>query len=143
MKNNELTLKGKIDSKGNLLIPMKVLTNFLGQHKGKGIIATFNVYSPNDSKLLQHYYYNGVIPSVQKGFAELGDILTSKETIERLELLSPWTHSVSFNVFNNSSIDEIIQVEDLTMKDFISHIDFIKQYAAENLHVYICDPNED
>ena len=75
MKNNELTLKGKIDSKGNLLIPMKVLTNFLGQHKGKGIIATFNVYSPNDSKLLQHYYYNGVIPSVQKGFAELGDIL--------------------------------------------------------------------
>ena len=38
MKNNELTLKGKIDSRGNLLIPMKVLTDFPGQHKGKGIV---------------------------------------------------------------------------------------------------------
>lgn len=120
----QIVESGEISDKGKLVIPMDRVTEFLHHNKGKRIIVTFEVAEKGSSNALLRYYFGYVIPTIQQALTKLGNRLTKKQTDE-------WLRSISPIMEGKESIQDIPQ------SDMVEHIEFLKEYCAENLDVYI------
>lgn len=140
MKPHEFTIAGRTNGQGNLLMPVSELKDFTSKHPNKRILLTLKVYEPGTSTALRGYYYGYVIKAVQEGFTEIGERLTMERTEQRLRELSPVTHRTEYDEDGNKS-DYLLSISELDNAELIEHIDIIKQFAAEELSVFIEDPS--
>ena len=125
---NKISESGIIGMDGKLRLPMDRVNGFLAANKGRRAIVTFESVLPGSSDALLGYYYGYVVPAVRDAFKETGERKTDEQTDEFLVDKFPKDHP---------GIEKADQFNQSEMLDFL---EWLKQYAAENLFVYIEDP---
>lgn len=112
---------GRVSQDGGVKLPMDRVRQELRKSAGKRVLVTF-VVMEEPSEAMLGYYYGYILPTVRKALYELGEIYTDDETSDFLSSAygsDEWKHDK----------DEMRK-----------YIEFLQQYAAENLDVYIHDP---
>lgn len=140
MKQHEINIAGKVTKDGRLTMYMGELNQFTKKWPNARIIATFRVFQPGTSAALRGYYYNCVVPTVQRALWETGDRKTNEQTEYWLREMSPIMYRES-DPEAGRYVTELREIGDLDNSELIEHIDTIKQFCAEELNVYIEDPN--
>lgn len=131
MKTYKISECGRIDLKGNLLIPMDRVREFFRGNKGKRIIVKFECVE--DATELQIFYYEKyIVPTMCAALHENGVRLNQEKTDEYLVFEYPGDSLTPMGT-NARKGRELNKAQ---MSDFI---DWLKQYAAENYSVYIED----
>ena len=132
MKTDKISESGIITDNGQLRLPMDRLNAFFASNKGKRVVVRFEAATPGSTALQQAYYYNYVIPCVVEALREQGT-RKSEDATDR------WLISQYPGGFRYDGAEQHVarQLTTTQMSDFL---DWLKQFAAENLYVYIEDP---
>lgn len=122
-----IQVTGRIDKDGQVLMPVQEIRNRCALFKGRRIVVTIEVLAGDCTENQKAYYFGYVVPTVQDAMRELGERRNSRQVDLMLRTSYPdWT---------GKSIDQFDRRE---MSDFLQ---WVQQYAAENLNVYIDDPS--
>ena len=121
-----------INDNGRLLMPMDRLNAFFSANRGQRVIVRFETAEPGSSKLQLAYYYNYVLPCVVEALREQGTRI-SEERADRW-LIEQYPGGFSYDGNKQTVARQLTQPQ---MSEFL---EWLKQYAAENLYVYIEDP---
>lgn len=116
---------GVIDSKGQLRMPMDRLRDVFRLNKGKRVLVYFEFEQRGTSEAQIGYYYNYIVPTIRKALWETGMRLDENST-------DRWLCGMC-------SFIEVETARELKSEDMSNFIDWLKQYAAENLDVFIED----
>lgn len=131
MKADKICESGIIDAKGQLRMPMDRLNAFFAANKGKRIVVRFEAAEPGSSELQLAYYYNYIVPTIQTALWENGDRRTEKQ-------VDLWLRQQCASCYNEYG--GLLEARKISKPDFSDFIEWLKQFAAENLYVYIEDP---
>lgn len=128
---DEVRLKGQ-STNGKLVISGKSeMTDFLLRNTGKRILITMQSFDRRTTEAIIGFYYGKIIPDVRQAYKATGLHLTEADTELRLRHESPLMQTAG---------GRMKTVYDLDMEQMVEYIDWIKQYAAENLFTFIIDP---
>lgn len=129
---DKISESGIISADGQLRMPMDRLNAFFAANKGKRVVVRFEAATPGSTALQQAYYYNYVIPCVVEALREQGT-RKSEDATDR------WLMEEYPGGGNPDTVSLVCarQLDQRQMSDFL---DWLKQFAAENLYVYIEDP---
>lgn len=133
MANNLISESGIITGNGQLRLPMDRLNAFFAANKGKRVVVRFEAAEPGSTELQLAYYYNYVVPTVCAALLETGQRMTEDWTDRYLIGEYPGELQMQGG-------KAVLYGRQLTKKQMSDFLDWLKQYAAENLYVYIEDP---
>ena len=143
---DKISESGIIGKDGQLRMPMDRLKEFFAANKGKRVVVRFEAAEPGSSELQLAYYFNYIVPTIQTALYELGERMNEKKVDEWLRQQCP---SI-FETFIPPTKEQAKQgsfgctetkgIRDLSVLEMSDYLDWLKQYAAENLSVYIEDP---
>lgn len=127
---SKISETGMVTSAGQLLLPMDRVNAFLSKQKGRRIIAIFEAVEPGSSAAQMAYYFKYILPTIREALYETGERKTEAQTDLWLRGLCPtcWT-----------AYGELMKIHEMSQTEMSDFIDWLKQFAAENLHVYIED----
>lgn len=128
---DKLSESGIITANGQLRLPMDRLNAFLAANKGKRIVVRFEAAEPGSSELQLAYYFNYIVPTIQTALWENGDRRTEKQ-------VDLWLRQQCASCYNDYG--GLLEARQISKPDFSDFIEWLKQFAAENLYVYIEDP---
>lgn len=140
MKRREIETTGTVDQSGKLKMYMGELNAFLAQHKGERILAQFTAIPVGTSEALTGYYFKYIVPTIKAALLETGERKTEQETDEWLRELSPICWNEHVDLETGEYFHEIHSVVELGNSAMTEFIEWIKEFAAENLNVFIEDP---
>lgn len=118
---------GVIGTDGKLRLPMDRVNAFCAANKGRRVVVRFEAAAPGSSAALLGYYYGYVVPTARDAFKELG-ILKTEDQTDR------------FLVFEYPGDITKETAREFDQREMLDFLEWLKQYAAENLYVYIEDP---
>ena len=136
MKTTKISESGFVFNDGALRMPMDRLNAFFADHKGCRITATFEATEPGTTAAQRSYYYKYVVPTIQQAIKETGERKTEKAVDKWLVEQYPGDKSES-EIGLGIDVTEARHLNRTQMSDFL---EWLKQFAAENLSVYIEDP---
>ena len=133
MKEQTISESGVVNMKGRLMLPMDRLNEFFANHKGMRLIATFEAVIPGSTAAQQSYYYRYVIPTIVAALKKKGTLMTEDRADRWLMEEYPGGRK--------PSVMPLIFARQLNQLQMAEYLEWLKQYAAENLNVYIEDPS--
>lgn len=133
MKSDKISESGIIGNDGRMRMPMDRVNAFFADHKGERIIVQFEAVAPKSTSAQQAYYYNYIVPTIQQAFKEKG-IRKREDATDRF-LISQYPGDL-----HTESGDWITTGCQLTKTQMFDYLEWLKEYAAENLSVFIDDP---
>lgn len=136
MKADKISESGIITDNGQLRLPMDRLNTFFAANKGKRVVVRFEAAEPGSSELQLAYYYNYIVPTVSAALYEQGTRMRECAVDKWLVEQYPGEKDERILGFGDD-VKEARQMDKRQMFDFL---DWLKQFAAENLYVYIEDP---
>ena len=136
MAANNISESGMISADGRLLLPMERINAFFAEHKGERLVVRFTADVPGSTNAQQTYYYQYVLPTIRQAFKDLGERKTETQIDRFLVGLYPGDKSEQ-QIGLGTDVEEARHFDRGQMSEFL---DWLKQYAAENLYVYIEDP---
>lgn len=128
---DKISESGIITDNGQLRLPMDRLNAFLAANKGKRVVVRFEAATPGSSELQLAYYFNYIVPTIQTALLETGERKTERQT-------DVWLREQC--VHCTSGWGDLMEARQMSKTDFSLFLDWLKQFAAENLYVYIEDP---
>lgn len=131
MKADKISESGIITDNGQLRLPMDRLNAFFAANKGKRVVVRFEAAEPGSSELQLAYYFNYIVPTIQTALWENGDRRTEKQ-------VDLWLRQQCASCYNEYG--GLLEARQISKPDFSDFIEWLKQFAAENLYVYIEDP---
>lgn len=134
MKPNVIAESGIIDANGQFRLPMDRVNAFFKDNKGKRVMVRFETAEPGSSAAMLAYYYNYVLPTITAAFYETGQRMTD-EYSDRY-LIQEYPGNKNCDYIGGSAL----YGRDLNQRQMFDFLEWLKQYAAENLSVYIEDP---
>lgn len=140
MRQTQKTVSGSINQKGGLVMYMTELNDFLKDHKGCKVVATFTVLKKEASFALKGYYFNYVVPTFKTAIWQSGERKTEQQTEYFLREISPIMYKEVVNVETGKYNNELREINELSNPELIEHIETLKQIAAEEYGVFIDDP---
>lgn len=140
MKRQSISAVGSVTKEGKLAMYMGELKEFLSAHKGKRIIARFEVSEVGSSEALRGYYYNYVVPMMRQAFYDAGERMSEKDCEEQLRQMTSVCFEERVDADTGEYTTEFLTVPELSDARLVEHIECIKQIAAEEYGVYIEDP---
>lgn len=132
MKPTKISESGMIGNDGRLRMPMDRVNAFFAANKGQRVIVRFETAESGSSQLQLAYYYNYVVPTVAAALYEQGTRISEEKTDRWLIEQYPG----GFYYEGNQQFTG----RQLTQPQMSEFLEWLKQYAAENLYVYIEDP---
>ena len=126
---------GIITDKGQLRLPMDRLNAFFAANKGKRVVVRFEADTPGSTALQQAYYYNYVVPTIKAALYEKGERFT-ESGVDRWIINN---YTLSKDLFTEDGNPKVVGKQ-LTISEMFDLLEWLKQFAAENLYVYIEDP---
>ena len=132
MKPTKISESGLIGDDGRLRMPMDRVNAFFAAHKGERVVVRFEAAAPGSTSAQLAYYYNYIIPCVVDALREQGTRMSEEQADRWLMELYPAGGTLELMPLVHAR-----QLNQLQMSDFL---EWLKQYAAENLYVYIEDP---
>ena len=133
MKTDRISESGIIGEDGCLHIPMDRLNPFFADHKGRRVVVQFEAVEPKSTAAQQAYYYNYVVPTIQQALREKGTRKREDETDRFLISQYPGDLHAEPGTFVTTG-------RQLSQTQMFEFIEWLKQYAAEWLQVYVDDP---
>lgn len=127
---NKISESGIITDKGQLRLPMDRLNAFFAANKGKRIVVRFEAAESGSSELQLAYYFNYIVPTIQTALWKNGDRRTEKQ-------VDLWLRQQCASCYNEYG--GLLEARQISKPDFSEFIEWLKQFAAENLYVYIED----
>lgn len=124
---------GIIGTDGKLRIPMDRLNEFFKRNAGKRVIARFETVEPGTTEAQFGYLKSYVIPTIAEALRQTGTLYTEAELERQLLEWYPRT-------LRNVSGEEIVSLSELSQLQMSDFLDWVKQFAAEELLVYIENP---
>jgi hypothetical protein len=131
MKTDKISESGTITDNGQLRLPMDRLNAFFAANKGKRVVVRFEAAEPGSTELQLAYYFNYIVPTIQTALWENGDRRTEKQ-------VDLWLRQQCASCYNDYG--GLLEARQISKPDFSDFIEWLKQFAAENLYVYIEDP---
>lgn len=131
MKSDKISESGIITDNGQLRLPMDRLNAFFADNKGKRVVVRFEAAEPGSTELQLAYYFNYIVPTIQTALWENGDRRTEKQ-------VDLWLRQQCASCYNDYG--GLLEARQISKPDFSDFIEWLKQFAAENLYVYIEDP---
>lgn len=131
MKTDKISESGIITDNGQLRLPMDRLNAFFAANKGKRVVVRFEAAAPGSTELQLAYYFNYIVPTIQTALWENGDRRTEKQ-------VDCWLRQQCASCYNDYG--GLLEARQISKPDFSDFIEWLKQFAAENLYVYIEDP---
>ena len=128
---DKISESGVITVSGQLRMPMDRLNAFFAKHKGERVVVKFEAAVPGSSAAQLAYYYNYIIPTVQMALYETGERKTEKQ-------VDLWLRQKCGSCYNDYG--GLLEARQMSKNDFADFLEWLKQFAAENLYVYIEDP---
>ena len=132
MKTTKISESGFVFNDGALRMPMDRLNAFFADHKGCRITATFEATEPGTPVAQQSYYYRYVLPTIVDALREQGTRKTEEQTDRWLMEMYPAGNTVE--------LMPLVFARQLNQSQMSDFLEWLKQFAAENLSVYIEDP---
>ena len=136
--NNEFNIVGKVSSEGKLLISGKdEMNDFLSKWKNAKVVGMLRVFLPESTEAMIGYYYGKILPDVQRAYFDLGNRYTIEETDLELRRSCPL---MRYWIYDEKADDHVIVmhiVKDLTKEQMKSYIEWIQQFASENLNLIL------
>ena len=127
----KISESGLIGTDGKLRLPMDRVNAFCAANKGKRVIVRFEAADPNSSELQLAYYFNYIVPTIQTALWEIGERKTEKQ-------VDLWLRQQCGSCYNDYGA--LLEARQISKTDFSEFLEWLKQFAAENLFVYIEDP---
>ena len=160
MKTDKISESGRINESGQLLMPMDRLNAFFKANKGKRVVVRFEAAEPGSTAAQLAYYYNYIVPTIQKALYETGERMNEKQVDQWIrkqaafvfEKVVPGTIIPGETCIENDGTitrrrnvetigyTETRGIRDLSVAEMSDFLEWLKQFAAENLFVYIEDP---
>ena len=160
MKTDKISESGVIGHDGRLRLPMDRLNAFFAEHKGKRVVVRFEAAEPGTTAAQLAYYYNYIVPTIQMALYETGERMNEKQVDQWIrkqaafifEKVVPGTIipdetciEKDGTITRRRNVEtigytEIRGIRDLSVAEMSDFLDWLKQFAAENLSVYIEDP---
>lgn len=131
MKADKISESGVITDNGQLRLPMDRLNAFFAANRGKRVVVRFEAAEPGSTELQLAYYFNYIVPTIQTALWENGDRKTEKQ-------VDLWLRQQCASCYNDYG--GLLEARQISKPDFSDFIEWLKQFAAENLYVYIEDP---
>ena len=131
MKSDKISESGIITNNGQLRLPMDRLNAFFAANRGKRVVVRFEAAEPGSTELQLAYYFNYIVPTIQTALWENGDRKTEKQ-------VDLWLRQQCASCYNDYG--GLLEARQISKPDFSDFIEWLKQFAAENLYVYIEDP---
>lgn len=128
---DKISESGIISADGQLRMPMDRLNAFFAANKGKRVVVRFEAATPGSTELQLAYYFNYIVPTIQTALWETGDRRTEKQ-------VDLWLRQQCASCYNDYG--GLLEARQISKPDFSDFIEWLKQFAAENLYVYIEDP---
>ncbi len=128
---DKISESGIITDNGQLRLPMDRLNAFFAANKGKRVVVRFEAAAPGSTELQLAYYFNYIVPTIQTALWENGDRRTEKQ-------VDLWLRQQCGSCYNDYG--GLLEARQISKPDFSDFIEWLKQFAAENLYVYIEDP---
>ena len=124
---------GFIGTDGKLHLPMDRLNAFFRANKGKRVTIRIEALVPGSTSAQLADYYDYILPTIQQSFYQQGTRMTEEQTDRKLVGEFP------MDVFkaDGERAEIAREMNQSQMSEFIG---WLKEYAAENLDVYIADP---
>ena len=129
---NKISESGIIGMDGKLRLPMDRLNAFFAANKGKRVVVRFEAATHGSTAAQLAYYYNYIIPCVVDALREQGTRLSEEQADRWLMELYPDGGTLE--------LYPLVHARQLNQHQMSDFLEWVKQYAAENLHVYIEDP---
>ena len=127
----KISESGYISDNGLLWLPMDRLNAFFAANTGKRVVVRFEAAEPGSTELQLAYYFNYIVPTIQTALWETGDRRTEKQ----VDLCLRQQCASCYNDYGG-----LLEARQISKPDFSDFIEWLKQFAAENLYVYIEDP---
>ena len=127
----KISESGIITPDGLLRMPMDRLNAFFAEHKGQRVVVRFESAEPGSSELQLAYYFNYIVPTIQTALLETGERKTER-------LTDIWLRGNCSHCY--SKWGNLLEARQMNQTDFSLFLEWLKQFAAENLYVYIEDP---
>lgn len=131
MKADKISESGIVGTDGRLRMPMDRLNAFFAEHKGERVVVRFEAAAPGSTAAQLAYYFNYIIPTIQTALWETGERKTERQT-------DVWLRSQC--AVCTSGWGDLMEAGQMSKTDFSEFLEWLKQFAAENLSVYIEDP---
>ena len=128
---DKISESGIITDNGQLRLPMDRLNAFFAANKGKRVVVRFEAAEPGSTELQLAYYFNYIVPTIQTALWETGDRRTEKQ-------VDLWLRQQCASCYNDYG--GLLEARQISKPDFSDFVEWLKQFAAENLYVYIEDP---
>lgn len=135
MKVTKISESGMIEQDGRLRLPMDRINAFCAENKGKRVIVRFETGESGSSQLQLAYYYNYVVPTVSAALYEQGTRM--RETAVDRWLVEQYPGEKDERITCLGMVEQARQFDKTQMMEFL---EWLKQWAAENLYIYIDDP---
>lgn len=133
---NKISESGIISDDGKLRLLMFRVNAFCLANKGKRVIVRIEAAAPGSTELQRAYYYNYVVPTIAAALYEQGTRKSEMAVDKWLVDEYPGDKEES-EIGLGVEVTEARQFNKSQMFDFL---EWLKQYAAENLYVYVEDP---
>lgn len=131
MKADKISESGIVGTDGRLRMPMDRLNAFFAEHKGERVVVRFEAAAPGSTAAQLAYYFNYIIPTIQTALWETGERKTERQT-------DVWLREQC--AVCTSGWGDLMEAGQMSKTDFSEFLEWLKQFAAENLSVYIEDP---
>ena len=133
MNPAKISESGVIGTDGKLRLPMDRVNAFCAANKGRRVVVRFEAAAPGSSAALLGYYYNYVVPSIVSALREQGTRKSEDATDRFLIGQYPGDFGLEPGVY-------VSVARQLDQRQMLDYLEWLKQYAAENLYVYIEEP---
>lgn len=141
MKRNEIAATGSVNDKGGLMIPMGELNQFFREHKGERIVARFVALPQHCSEAFKGYYFHYVVPTVKAAlWDKIGERKTEEQVEKYLREMSPICCEEDIDYYTGEYTTRLKEIPELSNAELLEHLEFLRQFAAEELDVFIEDP---
>lgn len=124
--NNEVIEYGRIQENGSLKVPPERLREFFAQHKGAKVLVRIEAIGESMTSAQWGYYYGYIVPTIRQALYSLGERKTDAEVDEWLVAHYPFTDQA--------------KASDIKKEMLTDFLEWLKEFAAENLGVFIEDP---
>lgn len=143
MKRRVISTTFETNEKGILSVYNREdFSNFFKENPNERFSVEVKKLAKNKSSGLRAYYFAEVVPKFQIALRGIGYSFTSKQTHEFIKQFSPIMEPQI--EMNGKTYTERrgLSDSDFTNSDFLSYIEDLKRFAAEEFSIIINDPHE-
>ncbi len=133
---DKISESGRISETGQLLLPMERLAQEFIKHKGQRVVLKIEFATPGTSIAQLSYYYNYIVPTIVLALHKQGTRKSEKAVDKWLMAQYPGDKEER-QLGLGTDVEEAFGLNRSQMQEFL---EWLKQFAAENLEVYIDDP---